>query len=49
MMRIRRMVIGLLVSAALVAGAALAIVSATSSSPSGSSAATMVEYAMMAY
>jgi len=46
MMRIRRVVIGLVVSAALVAGAALAVVSATSSHPTGSNAATMVEYAL---
>jgi hypothetical protein len=44
MMKIRRMVIGLLVSAALLAGGALALVAASSSSPTGANAATAIEY-----
>jgi hypothetical protein len=49
MMRIRRMVIGFLVSAALAAGAALAVVAATSSSPTtGTGAATAIEYGLNA-
>jgi hypothetical protein len=46
MMSIRRMVVSVLVSAVLVAGAALAVVAATSTSPSGTNGATMVEYAL---
>jgi len=47
-MSIRRMIIGLLVSAALVAGAALAVVSATSSAHTGTGAATAIEYGLTA-
>lgn len=45
-MRIRRVVIGFLVTAALVTGAALAVVAASSTSPGGARAATAIEYAL---
>jgi hypothetical protein len=44
MRRIRRMIIGALVSAALLGGAAGAAVAAVSSAPTGVSAATAIEY-----
>jgi len=45
-MGIRKIVIGMLVTAALVAGAALAVVAASGSAHTGTGAATMVEYAL---
>jgi hypothetical protein len=47
MRRTRTMVIGLLVAAALVAGAVAAMLSAASTAPTGARAATMVEYAIL--
>jgi hypothetical protein len=45
-MRVRRMVIGFLVGAALVAGAALAVVAASGTTSGGAHAATAIEYAV---
>lgn len=47
MRRIRATVIGVLVAAALLAGAAAAMLSAASTAPTGARAATMVEYAIL--
>jgi hypothetical protein len=47
-MGIRKIVIGLLISAALVAGAALAAVAASGSAHTGTGAATAIEYGLNA-
>jgi len=47
MRRIRATVIGVLVAAALLAGAAAAMLAAAGTAPTGARAATMVEYAIL--
>jgi len=47
-MGVRRIVIGVLVTAALVAGAALAAVAASGSAHTGTGAATAIEYGLIA-
>jgi hypothetical protein len=46
MRRIRTMAVGLLVSMALLAGAAAAVLASASTAPTGTGAATAIEYAL---